>query len=133
MENENPNITSQIIIQATFYDDKISLYRMIVLINFVVKNNHYYYVNCVNNRDNPFYVAKALAVGIAMRKRLPFKEIISDQYIKATNIIESKKVLIIDDVIYKGRTMKATLDACTKQKRLLLHFLAFGKSNKFAY
>lgn len=132
MEKENFNITSQIIIQATFYDDKVSLYRMIVLINFVVKNNHYDYVTCVNNRDNPFHVAKALAVSIAMRKRLPFKEIISDQYIKATNIIKGKKVLIIDDVIYKGRTMKAALDACTKQKPLLLHFLAFGKSSKFA-
>jgi hypothetical protein len=133
LPGEDPNITAQLVVQAKFYNDKISLYRMVVLMHDVIKSKDYDIITCVNNRDSPFHLARALAIGIALRKKKPFSDILTEHNTKASNKIEGKRVLIIDDVVYKGTTMKSALDACSKQRPALLHFLAFGKSSRFAY
>ncbi len=130
---EDPNITAQLVIKAKFFDDKISLYRMTVLMHDIIKDKSYDIITCVNNRDSVFHLAKALAMGIASRKKIPFKEVFRDHNQVAENFVKGKRVLIIDDVIYKGVTMGTALNACMKQKPLLMHFLAFGKSQRFAY
>ncbi|MFZ4056991.1 MAG: ribonuclease H-like domain-containing protein [Ferruginibacter sp.] len=129
----NPNITAQLVVQAKFYNDKISLYRMIVLMHDVVKDNDYDLITCVNNRDSIFHMARALAKGIASKCNIPFLELIHDHNTKADSIIKGKRILVVDDVIYKGTTMNKAIDACSQQKPALVHFLAFGKSSRFAY
>ena len=130
---EDPNITAQMVVTAKFHGDKISLYRMIILMTDVIKDKTFDIITCVNNRDSPFHLAKALAMGIALRKKIPFKDVLSDHNQKAIPEIGNKSILIVDDVIYKGTTMKLALDACSKQRPSKIHFLAFGKSQRYAY
>ena len=130
---QDPNITAQLVVSAKFHGDKISLYRMIILMTDVVKDKQFDLITCVNNRDSPFHLAKALALGIALRKKIPFKDVLSDHNTKAISEIGNKSILIVDDVIYKGTTMKLALDACSKQRPSKIHFLAFGKSQRYAY
>lgn len=130
---EDPNITAQLVISAKFHNDKISLYRMIILMLDVVKDKDFDLITCVNNRDSVFHLAKALAIGIAMRKKIPFKEVLFNHNQAATNEIRDKSILIVDDVIYKGTTMKLAIDSCTKQRAAKIHFLAFGKSQRYAF
>jgi RNase_H superfamily/Phosphoribosyl transferase domain len=132
-ETDEANITSQLVISAKFYDDKISLYRMIVLMHDVVRQEQFDLITCVNNRDSKFHLAKALANGIALRMRVPFKEAIQQNNTECSAMVKDKRVLIVDDVIYKGRTMNAAVEAVTKQKPSRIYFLAFGKSQRFAY
>ncbi len=131
--SDNGNITAQMVVSAKFYGDKVSLYRMIVLMADVVKDRSYDLVTCVNNRDSPFHLAKALAIGIALRVKVPFQEVISNHNTVASPAVRGKRILIIDDVIYKGTTMAKALEACMKEKPAFMHFLAFGKSLRFAY
>ena len=128
-----PNITGRLVISAKFYDDKVSLFRMIVLLADQVKQNQYDLVTPVNGRDSAFDLAKALAKGVAAKNKIPYAELLSNHNASCSPLVNGKKVLIIDDVIYRGRTMKAAIDAAVKQKPALIHFLAFGKSARFAY
>jgi adenine/guanine phosphoribosyltransferase-like PRPP-binding protein len=130
---DDPNITSQLVISAKFYGDKVSLYRMIVLLADVVKEKEYDIITAVNNRDSDFHLARALAQGIAQKRNASYTEVMSNHNQTASAVIRGKKILIVDDVIYKGRTMTTAIDACMKQKPGQVHFLAFGKSQRFAY
>jgi adenine/guanine phosphoribosyltransferase-like PRPP-binding protein len=130
---DDPNITAQLVVSAKFHNDKVSLYRMIILLYDVIKEKQYDIITCVNNRDSPFHLARALAMGVATKKKIPFKDILSNHNQEAAAYIKDKRILIIDDVIYKGTTMGMALNACMKQKPVLMHFLAFGKSVRFAY
>ena len=130
---EDPNITAQLVVSAKFYNDKISLYRMIVLMADVVKNMQFDFVTSVNNRDSKFNLAMALAMGIGKKNKIPFVDVFSDHNKICSRSAAGKSVLIIDDVIYKGTTMKTAIDACMKQKPGKIYFLAFGKSQRFAY
>ena len=127
------NITAQLVVSAKFYGDKISLYRMIVLMADVIKDEKFDLITCVNNRDSDFHLAKALANGIALRKRIPFKEVLQNRNTTCTAAVKDKRVLIIDDVIYKGTTMNLAVASVVKQKPAKIYFLAFGKSQRFAY
>ena len=131
--NEDPNITSQLVISAKFYNDKISLYRMIVLMHDVVKNMQFDFVTSVNGRDSKFNLAMALAKGIAKKSNIPFIDAFTEHNKVCSAEAAGKSVLIIDDVIYKGRTMQSAIDACMKQKPGKIYFFAFGKSQRFAY
>lgn len=130
---EDPNITAQLVVSAKFYDDKTSLYRMIVLMMDVIKDEQFDLVTCVNNRDSKFHLARALANGISLRRRIPFKEVIQNRNSSCMPDVKDKKILIVDDVIYKGTTMGMAIEACRKQRPSKIYFLAFGKSQRFAY
>lgn len=130
---EDPNITAQLVVTAKFLSDRVSLYRMIVLMYDVIRDEQFDIITCVNNRDSVFHLAKALATGIAFRKRLQFKDVFTDRNTTCSPEVKGKRVLIIDDVIYKGTTMNMAIDACSKQKPSRIYFLAFGKSQRFAY
>ncbi|RTL56229.1 MAG: hypothetical protein EKK37_17300 [Sphingobacteriales bacterium] len=130
---EQPNITSQMVIGAKFFNDKVSLYRMIVLMHDVVKEIQFDYITSVNGRDSKFNLARALATGIALRMKIKYQELLSDHNSKCSNAVSGKRILIIDDVIYKGRTMATAIDACSQQNPASIYFLAFGKSQRFAF
>lgn len=131
--NDNPNITAQLVVSAKFNNDKVSLYRMIVLMADIVKGKQYDLITCVNNRDSVFHLAKALAIGIAAKCKIPFKDVYTDHNQTASPIITNKSILIIDDVIYKGTTMKLSIESALKHRPSKISFLAFGKSQRFAY
>lgn len=130
---EDPNITAQMVVSAKFFNDKVSLYRMIILMHDVIRDKSYDIITCVNNRDSIFHLAKALAMGIAFRKKIKFIDVLSDHNQVAAPEIKGKRLLIVDDVIYKGLTMGTAINACMKHKPEQIHFLAFGKSQRFAY
>lgn len=130
---EDPNITAQLVVSAKFYNDKISLYRMIVLMADVVKNMQFDFITSVNGRDSKFNLAMALATGIGKKYKLPFLDVFSDYNKTCSKSAAGKSVLIIDDVIYKGTTMQTAIASCMKQKPGKIYFLAFGKSQRFAY
>lgn len=127
------NITAQLVIKSKFYNDKVSLYRMIVLMHDVVKNMKFDCITPVNSRNSSFHLAKALATGIALRMKLPVQELITNNNTISSSAVKGKKVLIVDDVIYKGTTMVKAIEAVSKQKPDQIYFLAFGKSQRFAY
>lgn len=129
----DPNITAQMVVAAKFNNDKVSLYSMIVLMADVAKKYQYDMVTCVNNRDSIFHMAKALAEGIASRLHTPFKDVIYKQNSACLPIVKNKRILLIDDVIYSGATMKNAIAATAAQGASKIHFLAFGKSSRFAY
>lgn len=129
----NRNITAQLVVRSKFYDDKVALYRMIVLMHDVVKEMQFDLITPVNNRDSKFHLAKALATGIGKRSHTPAMELLQDGNSKCSNLVRGKKVLIVDDVIYKGTTMAKAIEAVSKQKPEQIYFLAFGKSQRFAY
>lgn len=106
---------------------------MVILMLDVIKDKQFDLITCVNNRDSVFHLAKALALWIAIRKKTPFKDVLNDHNQKAEKYITGKNILIIDDVIYKGTTMKLAIESCRKQRPSKVHFLAFGKSQRFAY
>ncbi len=128
-----PNITAQMVIGAKFFNDKVSLYRMQVLMHDVVKNIDFDIITAVNGRDSAFHLAGELARGIARRKKTPYLPLLSDGNTKCSAEVRGKKVLIVDDVIYKGRTMNLAIESCLRQLPAKIYFLAFGKSSRFAY
>ena len=130
---ENPNITSQLVVSAKFFNDKVSLYRMIVLMSDVVKDKQFDLITCVNNRDSPFHLARALALGISLRIKTPFMELLSNHNQHCSKQATNKNILVVDDVIYKGTTMKLAIESCSRQRPSKIHFLAFGKSQRFSY
>lgn len=130
---EDPNITAQLVVAAKFFNDMVSRYRMIVLMADVVKEMQFDLITSVNGRDSKFNLAMALATGIGKKNKIPFMDAFSNHNTTCSKDVAGKSVLIIDDVIYKGTTMKTAIDACMKQKPGKIYFLAFGKSQRFAY
>lgn len=128
-----PNITAQMVVGAKFFDDKVSQYRMAVLMYDVVKDMHFDIITSVNGRDSKFDLAAFLARSIAIRKKRHYNQIFSNGNTDCSGFVRDKSVLIVDDVIYKGTTMKKAIAACSKQKPSKIYFLAFGKSQRFAY
>jgi len=70
---------------------------------------------------------------IEVIKSLKANNFLTKHNTRATKDIADKNILIIDDVIYKGTTMKLAIIAFSKQQPNKIHFLAFGKSQRFAY
>lgn len=132
-EAGNPNITARMVVGAKFFDDMISRYRIAVLMHDVVKEMKFDYVTSVNGRDSKFDLAAFLARSIARRLGIEYRQFLSDGNKTCSNQVHNRTILVIDDVIYKGRTMKAAIEACSKQRPLKIYFLAFGKSQRFAY
>ena len=128
-----PNITAQMVVGAKFFDDKVSQYRMAVLMYDVVKDMHFDIITSVNGRDSKFDLAAFLARSIAIRKKREYSQVFSDGNTICSGFVRDKSVLIVDDVIYKGTTMKKAIASCSKQKPSKIYFLAFGKSQRFAY
>lgn len=128
-----PNITAQMVVGAKFFEDNISRYRIAVLMHDVVKDMSFDYITSVNGRDSKFDLAAFLAKFIARRTGIAYSELLSNGNTSCSPEVKFKRILIIDDVIYKGRTMKKAIDACTKQRPAKIFFLAFGKSQRFAY
>lgn len=131
--DNDPNITAQMVISAKFMGDKVSLYRMTVLMADVAARVKYDVVTAVNGRDSAFNLAEALAKGIAEKLKLPYQKLFSYGNAVCSPSVKGKTVLIIDDVIYKGRTLDMATNACREQSPKAVYFLAFGKSSRFAY
>jgi hypothetical protein len=128
-----PNITAQMVVGAKFFDDKVSRYRMSVLMYDVVKNMRFDLVTSVNGRDSKFDLAAYLAKNIAMRLKVPYEDLFSNHNNTCSPVVKNKTVLIIDDVIYKGRTMRTAIESCSIKGPQKIYFLAFGKSQRFAF
>jgi RNase_H superfamily/Phosphoribosyl transferase domain len=131
-END-PNITAQMVIKAKFEEDRVSLYRMIVLMTDVVSKFKFDVITSVNGRDSKFHLAGALAQGIANRLKTPYQVMLGNNNTTCSPAVSGKRILIVDDVIYKGRTMQAAIQAAMYQRPDAIYFLAFGKSKRFAY
>ena len=131
-END-PNVTAQLVIDAKFNGDKVALYRMQVLMHDVVKSLKFDIVTSVNGRDSKFHLAGALAQGIANRLKSPYRSVLYNNNTSCAAEVKGKSILIVDDVIYKGRTMQAAIQAAMYQRPQSIFFLAFGKSKRFAY
>lgn len=129
----DPNITAQMVVGAKFFGDKVSQYRMTVLMHDVVKQMKFDFITSVNGRDSKFDLAGALAMGIAKRMHVPYKALFSEHNKQCDASVKYRSVLIIDDVIYKGTTMRTAIDSCMKQRPAKIYFLAFGKSQRYAY
>ncbi|HMP86401.1 MAG TPA: phosphoribosyltransferase, partial [Lacibacter sp.] len=129
----NRNITAQLVVSAKFYGDKVSLYRMIVLMYDIARKYDIDLITPVNNRDSKFHLAKALADGIGLRMKLQSRELLYNGNTACKPAVKGKKVLIVDDVIYKGTTMAKAIEAVSRQNPEKIFFLAFGKSQRFAY
>jgi phosphoribosylpyrophosphate synthetase len=123
---------SKILWQAKFNLDRFCLAKMIVILSNLIEES-FDIITCVNNRENDFHIARALAVGIGNKLKIPFKEVLSENNTKAEKNIQGKRILIIDDVIYKGTTMKKVIETCSVKKPTKIYFLAFGKSERYAY
>lgn len=54
---------------------------------------------------------------------------LQDKNKKASKMLKGKKVLIIDDVVYSGRTMRKCIAAVKKVKPEKIYFIAIAKSN----
>jgi hypothetical protein len=132
-KQSDPNITAQLVVAAKFFDDLVSRYRMTVLMYDVVKDMQFDIISSVNGRDSKFDLAAYLAKGIARRLKVEYKIILSEGNSKCNSTVKHKRILVVDDVIYKGRTMRAAIDCITKQNPNKIYFLAFGKSQRFAY
>lgn len=132
-EPGHPNITAQLVTSAKFLDDKVSRYRMAVLMADVVKKMKFDVITSVNGRDSKFDLAAYLGKALSRRLGIEYRPLFSNHNTTCSNYVNNRSVLIIDDVIYKGTTMRMAIDACTKQKPVKIYFLAFGKSQQFAY
>lgn len=132
-KGEPPNITAQLVMAAKFFNDLVSRYRMAVLMHDVVKEMKFDFVTSVNGRDSKFDLAAYLARGIARRLHVEYRPLLSEGNTSCSGFVRNKTVLIIDDVIYKGTTMKKAIEACSKHRPIKIYFLAFGKSQRFAY
>lgn len=132
-EAGNPNITARMVVGAKFFNDVTSRYRMAVLMYDLVKEMKFDFVTSVNGRDSKFDLAAYLAKSIARRLGVQYQELLSENNTSCSGFIKNKTVLVVDDVIYKGSTMKKAIAACSKQKPIKIYFLAFGKSQRFAY
>lgn len=132
-EPGHPNITAQMVIAAKFFNDLVSQYRITVLMYDVVKNMKFDFITSVNGRDSKFDLAAYIARGLARRLGVDYRAMFSDANKRCSPLIRNRTVLIIDDVIYKGTTMQTAITAAGKQKPVKIFFLAFGKSQRFAY
>lgn len=132
-EPGQPNITAQLVVSAKFFNDLVSQYRMIVLMHDVIKHRRFDLVTSVNGRDSKYDLAAALARGIARRLGIEYRQVFSNNNKICNAAVQNKTILIIDDVIYKGTTMQTAITAASKQKPIRIFFLAFGKSQRFAY
>lgn len=132
-DHGNPNVTAQMVVGAKFFDDLVIRYRMAVLMHDVVKDFKFDFVTSVNKRDSKFDLAEFLGRSIARRLGVEYRQLISQGNTSCSALAYNKRVLIVDDVIYKGTTMKKAIDACSKQRPMKIFFLAFGKSQRFAY
>jgi|CXWL01.1.fsa_nt_gi hypothetical protein len=132
-KGEGANITARMVVGAKFFEDKVSRYRMAVLMHNIVKDMKFDIVTSVNGRDSKFDLAAFLGRSIARRLGIEYRELLSNGNKTCSPDVLNRTVLVIDDVIYKGTTMKKTIEACSKQKPLKIYFLAFGKSMRFAY
>jgi len=132
-KKEDPNITAQLVTSAKFFEDKVSRYRIAVLMADVVKGMKFDLITSVNGRDSKFNLAQYLAIEIGKRNNIQYKDVFYNHNTECTEDVRNRSILIIDDVIYKGTTMKTSIAACTQRRPQSIYFLAFGKSQRSAF
>ncbi len=80
------------------------------------------------NRTN--FVLK-LARGIAKRKKIKLIDALYNNNTKCKPSVRGLRILIFDDVIYSGKTMKKAVNSVAAQKPKSISYFAIAKSKTF--
>ena len=126
-----PNITALMLLAAKFGNDKSTLKKMAIIMAHFIEAEKYDYITGANNRDSNIDMGMELATRIADLKKIPYLKLLYNGNAACKSEAKGKRILIIDDVIYQGKTMNKCVAAAKKAGAESVDFFAFGKSSNY--
>lgn len=133
-----PNKLTRIFYAAKFWKDNRALQQLTKLaekeLKDVIANTGVNYITAVNNVLSKYNMPKMIAKALAKKYGIVYLEIFKDANQKLNvdeKKITGKTIIVIDDVIYSGSTMKRALYLLRKAKVKTTFFYTMLKSPSF--
>ena len=127
------NQIARLIYGAKFFNNQKCLDALIDICCADIDASKFDTIVPVQTRDSSFGLPQKLAYAIADKMNLTCLRALSNQNTIAHKSLYGKKILIIDDVIYTGRTMKKAIKACEQAHAKYIQFFAIAHSKRFIF
>lgn len=136
--NGKPNTLTKVFYKAKFFKEKKAIEILLKLIikeltKLIVKEN-FFCITAVNTVLSQWNLPQFLAKEISKKFKLPYYELFENSNQKIAvdnNKLKGKKILVIDDVIYSGSTMRRVNYLLDNAKADKMFFYALLKSPSY--
>jgi len=133
-----PNVLTRIFYAAKFHKNERAVRKLTLTaikeLKQIVKKNDFDYITAVNTTSSKWNLPREIAKRVGDKYDIVYLEVFKDKNIHLAvkpDKIKGKKILVIDDVIYSGKTIKTTSFLLKKAKVNLTIFYAILKSPKY--
>lgn len=125
------NDIARLIYGAKFFNNDISLAKLIRIATNDIDPKGIDAIVPINTRDSRYNIPYRIAKQVASNLKIKFIPALGSANSKATSQIKGKNVLLLDDVIYTGKTLSIAADACLKAGAKSVKAFAIAHSKKF--
>lgn len=125
------NDIARIIYGAKFFNNDKSLTQLIRIACNDIDPKGIDIIVPINTRDSRYNIPYRIAKQVAAVLKVKFMDALSSANTKASAKLKGRNVLLLDDVIYTGRTLSIASAACTKVGAKSVKAFAIAHSKKF--
>jgi len=125
------NSVSHLIYGAKFYNSIKAFDALVRLCIGDIQKTKFDAIIPVNTRDSKYNLPYHLAKEIAEKLDIRFLNALSDKNSTCKPSVKGLKVLVFDDVIYKGTTMKKACASVRSAGAMTIHGFAIARSRSF--
>lgn len=125
------NDIARVIYGAKFFNNEKSLLQLIRIACNDIDPKGIDVIVPINTRDSRYNIPSRIAKKVASILKIKFMDALTANNTKASTKIKGMNVLLLDDVIYTGRTLATAAAACNKAGAKSVKAFAIAHSKKF--
>ena len=125
------NDIARLIYGAKFFDNKACLDSLIKIASNDIDPKFYDCIVPVNVRDSRFNVTCSIAKAVCAKLKLKYINALFNQNGSCSSAVEGLSVLVLDDVIYTGKTMRKAINSCRYAGARRVSYFAICRSKTF--
>jgi len=125
------NDIARLIYGAKFFNSETCFNRLVKICCNDIDARDFDAIVPVNTRDSHFSLPQRMCREIAVKLKLKYLDVLYEKNKYAENDVKNLKVLVFDDVIYTGATMRKSVNSCIKAGAKSVKFFAICHSKKF--
>jgi len=125
------NDIARIIYGAKFFNNSTSLRTLIRICAHDIVPRGIDAIVPINTRDSHYNIPARISRAVAIKLKIKYIDALYHQNTKARDSLRGLNILLLDDVIYTGTTMRSAINACEKAGAKSVRFFAVAHSKHF--
>ncbi len=125
------NSVTRLIYAGKFFGNSVAVEKLIILCAGDIPGNKFDAIVPVKPTYNKTNFVLRIAQGIAKKKKIKLIDALYDKNAKCKTSVKGLRILVFDDVMYSGKTMKKAVSSVVAQKPKSISYFAIAKSKTF--